>query len=110
MVITFVFIKTPTIMLNLAIPIPDSPGQQDIEIEMSMNGRRQRLRYRVEVIPWSECQTGAENRVDCIRDVVRQYDQDWVIYHIGTPTERYIPLTFINRTDWAAQLQWLWEI
>ena len=48
-------------MINLAIPIPSAPGQQDIEIEMSMNGIKQKLHYRVEVIRWSECQVGLES-------------------------------------------------
>jgi len=97
-------------MLNLAIPIPNVLGQQDIEIEMKMNGQRQKLRYRVEVVPWTECQAGnAEDRVDCIRALLREYDQDWMIYHIGQPTEHYVPLTFIRKEDWAAQHRWLWN-
>jgi hypothetical protein len=98
-------------MINLAIPIPSMPGQQDIEIEMSMNGVKQKLHYRVEVIRWSECEVGlaSEDRVACVRDLVQSYDTDWVIYHIGTPTEEYVPLTFIRKEDWAAQLRWLWE-
>ncbi len=95
-------------MLNLAIPIPNVPGQQDIEIEMSMNGRRQKLRYRVEVIRWEDYQVLPEERANCIRDLLRVYDKDWVIYHIGMPTDNYVPLTFINQQDWAALHQWLW--
>jgi len=98
-------------MINLAIPIPSAPGQQDIEIEMSMNGIKQKLHYRVEVIRWSECRIGleSEDRAACVRDLVQSYDTDWVIYHIGVPTEAYVPLTFIKKEDWAAQLRWLWE-
>lgn len=96
-------------MLNLTIPIPNLPGKQDIEIEMKMNGHRQKLRYRVEVIDWTECLvTEGNDRVDCIRDLIHQYDQDWMIYHIGAPGEDYVPLTFIHKEDWAAQHRWLW--
>lgn len=96
-------------MLNLTIPIPNVPGSQDIEIEMKMNGRSQRLRYRVEVVPWSECQNSTGDRIDCIRDLLREYSDEWVIYHIGMPTDYYVPLTFINKYDWAAQHAWLWN-
>jgi hypothetical protein len=96
-------------MLNLTIPIPNLPGKQDIEIEMKMNGHRQKLRYRVEVIDWTECLvTEGNDRVDCIRDLINEYDQDWMIYHIGAPGEDYVPLTFIHKEDWAAQHRWLW--
>lgn len=97
-----------TDMLNLTIPIPNLPGQQDIEIQMSMNGHQQRLRYRVEIVEWNECEVPGADRVDCIRDLVHQYDDEWMIYHIGAPTERYVPLTFIRKEDWAAQHRWLW--
>lgn len=95
-------------MLNFAIPIPNTPGKQDIEIEMSMNGQKQKLRYRVEVFRWENCPVQQEDRVDCIKDVLKDYDQeDWVIYHIGAPTNQYVPLTFIKKEDWVAQHKWL---
>ena len=95
-------------MLNFAIPIPDLPGKQDIEIEMTMNGRKQKLHYRVEVFRWEDCKTNTDDRVDCIKDLLKDYNQeDWVVYHIGMPTEQYVPLTFIKKEDWAAQHQWL---
>ncbi len=96
-------------MLNLAIPIPNIPGPQDIEIEMSMNGTRQKVHYRVEVFQWEDCQVMTDNRVDCIRDLVEEYNNEWMIYHIGMPTDNYVPLTFIKKEDWAAQHEWLWK-
>lgn len=96
-------------MLNLAIPIPNVPGKQDIEIEMTMNGERQKLRYRVEVFEWADCLVGSRDRVDCIRDVVAAYHDEWEIYHIGQPTDNYVPLTFIKKEDWAAHHDWLWQ-
>ena len=96
-------------MLNLAIPIPNVPGQQDFEIEMTMNGHRQKLHYRVEVIEWTDCRMSSENRVDCIRDVINEYDQEWMVYNIGAPTAEYVPITFIKKNDWLNHHQWLWS-
>ncbi len=95
-------------MLNLSIPIPNVPGRQDLEIEMSMKGFRKKIKlhYRVEVFKWSDCPINKEDRIDCIRDLVDQYSEDWVIYNIGMPTEEYVPLTFIRREDWALQQNW----
>lgn len=96
-------------MLQLTIPIPNLPEQQDIEIEMAVNGRRQKLRYRVEVIRWADYQVAPEARADCIRDLLAAYDRNWVIHHIGMPTDHYVPLTLIRQRDWAALHQWLWR-
>ncbi len=95
-------------MLNLAIPIPDVPGTQDIEIEMSMKGYSQKikLRYRVELFKWSDCAIDLDNRADCIREVLKDYHEDWIIYNIGKPTKEFVPLTFIHKEDWKHQLQW----
>jgi|GEM_PF-139727 len=95
-------------MLNLAIPIPNVPGKQDFEIEMTMNGQRQKLHYRVEVFEWAECEIVSENRVDCIKDLVKGYSDEWEIYHIGAPSRNFIPLTFIKKGDWVRQSNWLW--
>ncbi len=95
-------------MLNLAIPIPNVPGKQDFEIEMTMNGQKQKLHYRVEVFEWSECEIVSDNRVDCIKDLVKGYSEEWEIYHIGAPSRNFIPLTFIKKGDWVRQSNWLW--
>lgn len=96
-------------MLQLAIPVPNVPGTQDIEIEMSMNGYKNKLRYRIEVFPWSDPRFINKDRVECIRDLIKEYDDEWVIYNIGQPTEEFVPLTFINKEDWATQMHWLWS-
>lgn len=96
-------------MLNLAIPIPSVPGQQDFEIEMTMGGHRQKLHYRVEVVEWSDCAFSAENRVECIRELINSYDEEWVVYNIGAPTDSYVPITFIKSQDWINHHSWLWS-
>ncbi len=96
-------------MLNLAIPIPNVPGKQDIEIEMTMNGHRRKFHYRVEVFHWADCEIGTDTREDCVRGLVKEYDDEWAVYHIGMPTDDYVPLTFIKKEDWARQHEWLWR-
>ena len=90
-------------MLQLAIPIPNIKGKQDIEIEMTVNGRRQKMHFVVEVYRWDECQVETENRVDCIRELVQNYGNEWMIYNIGMPTDEYVPLTFVKTDDWTRQ-------
>ena len=96
-------------MLQLAIPIPTLPGRQDIDIEMTINGQKQKMHFRVELYQWDECKSIEENRIDCIRELVHDYGEDWMIYHIGIPTENYVPLTFVKTADWVRQRQLMME-
>ena len=90
-------------MLQLSIPIPNVKGKQDIEIEMTVNGQRQKMHFIIEVFQWDECEVDTENRVDCIRELVHNYGNDWMIYNIGVPNDSYVPLTFVKTEDWARQ-------
>lgn len=90
-------------MPHIAIPIPASKGKQDIEIEITIDGQRQQLHYRVELFYWSECEFPTINRVECIRHLLSDYDEDWMLYFIGDPNEEYVPITFVKKEDWALQ-------
>ena len=92
-------------MLQLAISIPSIPGTQDIEIQMTINGQQQKLHFRVELYQWDDCKTAEENRISCIRQLVEDYGEDWMVYHIGIPTEKYVPMTFVKTSDWERQRQ-----
>ena len=90
-------------MPHIAIPIPPDPGKQDIEISISINGKPQQIHYRVELFFWEDCELPTINRVQCIRDILSDYDQDWVLYFIGEPNENFVPITFVKKDDWAVQ-------
>ncbi|MEM1124415.1 MAG: hypothetical protein AAGJ18_28510 [Bacteroidota bacterium] len=92
-------------MSHIAIPIPPGSGKQDIEIEMTINGQKQQLHYRVEVFYWEDCEIPVVNRVECIKNMLSGYDEDWMIYFIGDPNEHYVPITFIKKEDWARKKQ-----
>ncbi len=90
-------------MSHIAIPIPRSNGKQDIEIEMTINGQKQQLHYKVELFYWEDCEIPVVNRVECIKNMLSDYDEDWMIYFIGDPNENYVPITFIKKEDWATK-------
>ena len=92
-------------MPHIAIPIPASSGKQDIEISMTINGKKQEINYRVELFYWEDCAIPKVNRVECIRDLLSDYDEDWMLYFIGEPNEDFVPITFVKKDDWAAQRQ-----
>ena len=96
-------------MAHIAIPIPTMPGKQDIEIEVTINGKKQELHYRVELFYWEDCGIPSIDRVECIQQMLAYYDQDWTLYYIGSPTEQFVPITFVKREDLAKQRRLLVE-
>jgi hypothetical protein len=90
-------------MPHIALPIPNLPGKQDIEIEVTINGQKQQLHYRVELFYWSDCEQPSIDRAECIRNMLSSYDQDWVLYYIGAPTDDFVPITFVKKEDWKQQ-------
>lgn len=78
----------------IGIEIPQLNEEQDIEVEVKVNGIKKQYNYRVEIFYWEECPYPTEDRVECIRQLVNNYDKDWDLTHIGLPTDDYIPLTF----------------
>lgn len=86
-------------MAHIAIPIPSQLGKQDIEVEVSINGQRQALHYRVELFYWNECGLPTVDRAECLRHILSQFDKDWTLYYMGSPTEQFIPITFVRKKE-----------
>ncbi len=81
-------------MSIIGIEIPQLNEDQEIEVEVRVNGIKKQYHYRVEIFYWEECPYPTEDRVECIKNLVRDYDSDWDLAHIGLPTDDYIPITF----------------
>ena len=90
-------------MPHIAIPLPAGPGKQEIEIQMTVNGQQQQIHYRVELFYWSDCDMPTVSRVECVRGILNQYDQDWMLYYIGEPTDNFIPIIFVKKKEYAGQ-------
>ncbi len=81
-------------MSIIGIEIPQLNEEQDIQVEVKINGIKKQYNYRVEIFYWEECPYPTEDRVECIKNLVRDYDKSWELAHIGLPTEEFIPITF----------------
>ena len=90
-------------MAFIAIPIPSGRGKQDIEIEVTINGQKQAIHYRVELFYWEDCNIPVVDRAECIRYMLSNYDKDWTLYYIGSPTDECVPITFVKKEDMALQ-------
>lgn len=86
--------KTSSLMGIIGIEIPELHGEQEIEVEVRVNGIKKQYNYRVEIFYWEECTAPASERVECIRELINNYDKNWDLAHIGLPTDEYIPITF----------------
>lgn len=78
----------------IGIEIPQLNEEQDIEVEVRVNGIKKHYNYRVEIFYWEECPYPTQDRVECIRQLINNYDKEWDLAHIGLPTDDYIPITF----------------
>ena len=81
-------------MSIIGIEIPQLNEEQEIEVEVRVNGIKKQYHYRVEIFYWEECPYPTEVRVECIKNLVGDYNKDWQLAHIGLPTDDYIPITF----------------
>jgi len=85
-------------MSHIAIPIPRIPGEQEIIVDVRINGVAQQFSYKIEMFYWHKCSAPKSNRVECLREIINEYDKEWEVYEIGDPNEEFIPITFRRRT------------
>lgn len=86
-------------MSIIGIEIPQLNEEQNIEVEVRVNGIKKQYSYRVEIFYWDQCPFPTEDRVECIRQLVNTYDEEWDLAHIGLPTDEYIPITFKKKRN-----------
>jgi len=84
-------------MSHIVIPIPSLPGKQEIEVEVIINNQKQQLHYRVELFYWDDCSNPMGHRADCISEMLAQHDPEWMVYYIGAPTDKFVPITFVSK-------------
>lgn len=86
-------------MTHIAIPIPATSEKQDIKIEVTINNQKQALHYKVELFYWDDCQNPLAHRADCLSEMLADHDPRWGLYYIGAPTEKFVPITFVEKRE-----------
>lgn len=81
-------------MREVVLSIPTLEAEQNIEIDVRINGRKKTLKYRVEIVNWEGSNPDSEEKVKVIKHVIKEYDKDWELIQIGSPTQENIPLMF----------------
>ncbi|MBN2345546.1 MAG: hypothetical protein JXO51_04085 [Candidatus Aminicenantes bacterium] len=81
-------------MKEITLQIPVLEAEQNVEIDVRINGRRQVLKYRVEIVEFEADAAEKKDSVDVLRRVIREHDPDWQLVQIGVPMNHKIPVTF----------------
>ena len=50
--------------------------------------------YRVEKFNWEYDEDDVSSRVRSLKQMIDDYDDNWQLFQIGTPTEKEIPVMF----------------
>lgn len=78
------------VRVQFTIPNVDKVANLDVYV----NGEKRNLRFRVETFEWDDENGSSENLISVLRYRILNYDSEWELYHIGTPYEDSIPVTF----------------
>lgn len=81
-------------MSKVIIQLPPFEADSKIDVEVTVNGVKKKYHYRIEILSWEDCEQPEEARVDCLKKMIANYDQDWQLLQIGMPTPKDIPLMF----------------
>ncbi len=77
--------------INIQLPVMDP--EHSIEIEVRINGEKKKYHYRVEIFRWKGCEESMSH-VECLKNMIGQYDEEWRVIQIGGPTNHSIPVMF----------------
>ena len=80
-------------MPNINIQLPVVEADQMIEVEVKINGQKKKINYRIEIFSWTKC-LNFENKAECLKTMIQNYDQQWQVIQIGGHTDEYVPLMF----------------
>lgn len=81
-------------MHNVRVQFTVPNVEKVVNLDVHVNGENRKLRFRVEKFDFDDDNGSSENLVNILRHRITNYDSDWELYHIGTPANGEIPVTF----------------
>jgi hypothetical protein len=85
-------------MANISIQLPAMDADSSIEIEVHVNGEKKKYHYRVEIFKWEGCNQSITH-AECLKSMIKKYDDDWRLIQIGGPTNHSIPVMFKQKSN-----------
>jgi len=86
-------------MREVVIQIPTLETEHNIDIEVKINGKRRTLNYRVEIVEWDTEEPSSHEKVTTLQHKIKEYDKNWELIQIGSPTRTNIPIMFRKRRE-----------
>ncbi|MDX1641878.1 MAG: hypothetical protein R3220_09295 [Balneolaceae bacterium] len=81
-------------MQNVRVQFTVPNVDKVVNLEVHVNGENRMMKFRVEKFDFDSDNGSSENLVSILRERITNYDAEWEIYHIGTPADGEIPVTF----------------
>lgn len=78
--------------IRVQFTIPNVKKRADLEVKV--NGEQRKIKFRIVNFDWNAETGSSEELIHILREQIANYDQEWELYHIGTPHEGQIPVTF----------------
>jgi hypothetical protein len=84
-------------MKEICIHLPTLGSDETIELEVKLNGRTRIMNYRVETFDWTADTTHVGGKISKLRHFIRNYDDNWELVQIGSPSDERISVMFRQR-------------
>ena len=81
-------------MHNIRVQFTVPNVEKVVNLDVHVNGEKRNMRFRVETFDWSSGSASTASRIGQLRTRIANYDAAWTLYHIGTPVDNKIPVTF----------------
>lgn len=81
-------------MHNVRVQFTVPNVENVVNLDVHVNGEKRNLKFRVETFEWNADNGSSADLVSILRDRIMNYDSEWELYHIGTPFDDMIPITF----------------
>ena len=85
-------------MKNIRVQFTVPNVEKVVNLDVMVNGEKRNMKFRVEAFDWDAHNGSSSDLVAQLRDRIENYDHDWELYHIGTPSEGKIPITFKHKS------------
>lgn len=81
-------------MHNIRVQFTIPNVEKVVNLDVHVNGEKRNMRFRVEAFGWNAKTGTSEERIAILRERIESYNKEWELYHIGSPLEDTIPVTF----------------
>lgn len=81
-------------MKNIRVQFTVPNVEKVVNLNVMVNGEKRNMKFRVEAFSWDTENGDSSDSVVQLRHRIENYDHNWELYHIGTPSEGKIPITF----------------